>query len=79
MAIVYILINCDPGSEQSVIKQLEDIDAIKEAEMVYGVYDILVKAEMETTELLSAAIGERIRRINLVRSTITLVCIEGRE
>ncbi len=79
MAIVYILINCDPGSEQSVIKQLEDIDGIIEAKMIYGVYDILVKAEMKTAELLSAVIGERIRRINKVRSTITLVCIEGRE
>ena len=79
MVIAYVLINCDPGSEQSIIKQLEDIDAIKEAEMVYGVYDILVKAETKTTELLSAVIGERIRRINKVRSTITLMCVEGEE
>ena len=79
MAIGYVLISCDLGSEQSVIKQLEDIDSIKEAKMVYGVYDILVKVEMKTPGLLSAVIGERIRRINKVRSTITLMCIEGQE
>ncbi len=79
MAIAYVLINCDPSSEQSVIKQLEDIDGVKEAEMIYGVYDILVKAEMKTPELLSAVIGERIRRINKVRSTVTLMCVEGQE
>ena len=79
MAIGYVLLNCDLGSEQSVIKQLEDIDGIKEAKVIYGVYDILVKVEMKTPELLSVVIGERIRGINQVRSTITLMCVEGQE
>jgi len=75
----FLLINCDLGSEEFVVKQLGDIGGVKEVQFTYGVYDILVKVETEALESLRALIIERIRRINKIRSTITLMCIEGQE
>jgi len=75
----FLLINCDLGSEEFVAKQLGGISGVREVQFTYGVYDILAKVEMEALESLKAIIIERIRRIKKVRSTITLMCIEGQE
>ena len=56
MPTAYVLINCDLGSEEEIIKELKKLPEAVEVSGVYGVYDIIGKirsdsiASMEFTE-----------------------------
>jgi len=77
MAEAYILINCEIGSEEEVITALKNIDSIKEVHGTFGAYDILAKIESPTVEALREIITWKIRKIAHIRSTLTLMGIEG--
>jgi DNA-binding Lrp family transcriptional regulator len=77
MAIAYILINCELGSEESIIQQLKSIDGVVEVHGTFGAYDILTKIESTTVEILREIITWKIRKIDQIRSTLTLMGIEG--
>lgn len=77
MATAFVLINCELGSEQSIIQQLRGIDGLKEVHGTFGAYDILAKIESDTIEKLRETITWKIRKIERIRSTITLMGIEG--
>lgn len=77
MATAYVLINCDLGSEQKVIDQIKPMDGIREVKGVFGAYDILAKIETTTAEQLRETITWKIRKIDRIRSTLTLMGIEG--
>ena len=72
MEILYILINCDLGSEVDIINEFMKIPEVKEVRGTYGVYDIFVKLQGETKESLENVITNKIRRIPKIRSTVTL-------
>jgi len=77
MAEAYILINCEIGSEEQVITALKTIDGIKEVHGTFGAYDILAKIESAQVEDLRETITWKIRKIAKIRSTLTLMGIEG--
>ena len=77
MATAYILINCELGSEELIIQQLKNIDDISEVSGTFGAYDILTKIESSTVETLREIITWKIRKIDHIRSTLTLMGIEG--
>ena len=77
MAEAYILINCEIGSEEQVITALKNIDSIKEVHGTFGAYDILAKIEAPQVEDLRETITWKIRKIDKIRSTLTLMGIEG--
>jgi DNA-binding Lrp family transcriptional regulator len=77
MPSAYVLINCDLGSEDAVIKEISALKGVKEVKGTYGVYDIVVKVEGESMEELKDTITWKIRRMPKVRSTVTLIVIEG--
>ena len=75
MASAYLLLNVETGSEVDVIKSLEPLKEVKEARMVYGVYDLVVRVETETMEELKNAVSWTIRRLDKVRSTMTMIVV----
>ena len=77
MAEAYILINCEIGSEEQVITALKNIDSVKEVHGTFGAYDILAKIESLEVEDLRETITWKIRKIDKIRSTLTLMGIEG--
>jgi len=77
MAIAYVLINCELGSEESIIQQLKSLDGVVEVHGTFGAYDILAKIESSTVEVLRETITWKIRKIDRIRSTLTLMGIEG--
>jgi len=77
MAIAYILLNCELGSEESIIQQLKNIDGVSEVCGTFGAYDILTKIESPTVEALREIITWKIRKIGQIRSTLTLIGVEG--
>lgn len=77
MPSAYVLINCDLGSEEEIIREMKKIEGVKEVEGTYGVYDIIAKVESDNMEKLKNIITWKIRRMPKVRSTVTLIVIEG--
>jgi len=75
METLYILINCDLGSEVDIINELMKIPEVKEVRGTYGVYDIFVKLQGETKETMESVVTNKIRRIAKIRSTVTLTPI----
>lgn len=79
MATAYVLINCELGSEESVISELKSMDDVVEVHGTFGAYDILAKVESEQVEKLRETITWKVRKIPKIRSTLTLMGIEGQE
>lgn len=73
MERAYVLINCDTGHEESIIKELKKMDSIKEIHGTLGVYDIIAKVESENQEKLKEAIIGDIRKLTNIKSTLTLM------
>ena len=77
MIKAYVLANCEIGSEISVIDELKSIPDVKEAHGILGAYDIVAEIESSSREELQKTISLRVRQIPKIRSTLTLVEIEG--
>ena len=77
MAKAYVLINCDLGSEDKIISDLRKLEHIKDAVGTFGAYDIVAKIEAETSEQLREAVTWKIRKMDKVRSTLTLMEVVG--
>lgn len=76
MAIAYVLINCDMGSEESVIDDLKSIIGVKNVSGIFGAYDIIAEVETPTVDKLRETITMKIRKIAGTRSTLTLMAVD---
>jgi len=79
MTTAYVFMNCDIGSEKAVIQLLKGLEEVKEVHGVFGVYDIIAKVEADITEKLHETITLKIRKMEKIRSTLTLMDTEGQE
>ena len=73
LATAFVLINAEIGAETEVLKGLKDVNEVKEAHLVYGVYNIIARIETETTQELKDIISWKIRHLDKVRSTLTMI------
>jgi len=76
MAIAFVLINTELGQGSYVEKALAQIEKISESYPIYGVYDYIVKLETQSMDELKDLISNKIRRIQYIRATLTLIVIE---
>ena len=83
MPTAYVLLNSDLGSDESIINEVKQIlvdeDIAYEVQGVYGVYDIVLKLSSDNAEKLCAIITNKVRKINKVQSTLTMMVIEEQE
>ena len=77
MAQAYVLLNCELGAEEEIIAKLKEFENVKEVHGTFGAYDITVKLEAETTEKLRETITQNLRKMDKIRSTLTLTVVEG--
>ena len=76
MKIAYVLLNVELGQGNQVVPVLEEVEHVTEIYSVYGVYDYVVKIEAESMTELKEVIMSKIRRINGVRSSLTLITFD---
>ncbi len=74
MESAYIMINCELGSEETIIEHLKSIPGVKEVKGVLGNYDILAKVQALSIESLRDIITFQIRKIPQIHSTTTVMC-----
>lgn len=69
----YVLLNTELGKEPEVIKAMKGAMEVKNIYSLYGIYDVIVEVEAETMEKVKEVVFNRIRRLDNVKSTITLI------
>lgn len=74
--VAFLLINTETASENEVLKALKKVNGVREAYSVYGVYDIIAKIQAETMDELKNLVKRHIRRLDKVRSTLTMIATE---
>ncbi len=79
MISAYVLINCDIGSGEDIISHLKTIDGVKEVHVTFGAYDIITTIESDNEETLRDTIAWKIRKIERIRATLTLMVIASQE
>jgi len=80
----YVLINSDLGTDESIISKIKEIlkdekDVEFTTQGVYGIYDIVLKISSDNTDILRNIITYKIRKINNVQSTLTMMVVEEQE
>jgi DNA-binding Lrp family transcriptional regulator len=76
MPLAFVFINAEIGSEDEVLKELRAMEQVKEAYLVYGVYDIVAMVEAETMDKLREVIASKVRKLKWITSTLTMMVIE---
>lgn len=84
MSIAFVLTNTELNSDMEIIGKIKDIlasekDIEYEIQGVYGIYDIVLKISSNNEKKLRAIITNKIRKIDNVQSTLTMMVIEEQE
>jgi len=69
----FVLVNAELGYEEEVIREIRKLADVKEAHLVYGMYDIIVKVEGLSVEKVKETVNSKIRKMDKIRSTLTMI------
>jgi len=75
MSIGYLLVSTEPGHAESVLEKLKKIDAVEEAYLSYGTYDIITKIKTDNMDGLKDIVIN-VRLLPKVRATQTMVVMD---
>ena len=71
----YVLVVTDPGKTRQVVEAIRKIPGIVEMHEVMGPYDIVAEIEVANLQDIPPILGERIRTIEGIQSTTSLVTL----
>ena len=72
MAIGYVLINVQPGTEHSVYEAVKSLPHVTDATVLFGDHDLIVKLEADALATIAKSVVEHIRSVEGVVNTKTL-------
>ena len=75
MPTAFVFINTEPASMLEVLKKIRAVEGVEEAEMLYGIFDIVVKVKTVTMDQLKHIITYKIRAIANVLTTNTQLVV----
>ncbi len=78
-AQAYVVIHCDKGEEYNILKNLSHIPEVKEADVVFGYYDVICRIEASEYKILENVITKAIRSLPNLRTSMTLNIIKEQE
>jgi len=73
--MAYVLVNTEEFDVQ-LMKALRKIKGVEEAYPLYGVYDIIARTKADTMDEIKE-IHSKIRKLDRVRQTLTMIAHEG--
>ena len=76
MPKAFVLMNAELGSEDSIVSELKKLEGVNVVYQVYGVYDIVAQVEADTMEKVKETITSKLRKLNGVKSTLTMIVME---
>ena len=75
----YVVFHCEKGEEYPTLKNLCKIPEIKEADVVFGYYDVICRVESSSEEVLQDVITRAIRGLPNLKTSMTLNIIKEQE
>lgn len=69
----FVLINTELGQEATVVNALENVQGINDVNALYGIYDVIAEVEAESMDKVKEIVFNNIRRLDSVKTTITLI------
>jgi DNA-binding Lrp family transcriptional regulator len=79
LARAYVVIHCDNGEEYPTLKNLSHIPEVKEADVVFGFYDVICKIEASDEKILDHILTKAIRSLPHIKTSMTLKIINEQE
>jgi DNA-binding Lrp family transcriptional regulator len=79
IAQAYVVIHCDKGEEYTILKNLTHIPEVKEADVVFGYYDVICRLEAPEYKILENVITKAIRSLPHLKTSMTLNIIKEQE
>jgi DNA-binding Lrp family transcriptional regulator len=77
MTSAFLLINCDFPFAGDVITELEKLPEIIDIYKLHGKYDVIARVKSDDEETLNEIMKARIRKIDKIKSTLTMIIVEG--
>jgi DNA-binding Lrp family transcriptional regulator len=75
MPTAFVFITTQPHAMPVVLENVRSIEGVLEAEMVYGIFDIVAKVQTDTMEQLKQIVTFKIRMLANVLKTDTLLVV----
>jgi len=75
----YVVFHCEKGQEYATLKNLCKISEIKDADVVFGLYDIVCRIESSSEVVLQDTITRAIRKLPEIKTSMTLNIIKEQE
>ena len=79
MIVSYTLARILPAQDKAVYKELTALDVVKGVVLAYGVFDMMITIETENIDELDHIVFNKIRKIEGIVSTTTLIGAEKKE
>ena len=76
MAKAYVLLKVKPGHERNIVKALKDLPEIEVINELYGEWDIITRVSVTNIDALDALLSEKMRLIEGVTLTSTMIVAE---
>lgn len=69
----YILVSVIPGNERDIFDHLSDLPNIKDAHILFGEWDIILKVEAESPEQIEKFVIDDVRTMEGIELTSTMI------
>jgi len=76
MVKAYVLLDAKPGFERNIVKELKDLTQVEVINELYGEWDIIIRVAVDQMNDLDTLLSERIRKIEGVTLTSTMIVAE---
>ncbi len=73
MVTAYVLIATTIGEEKTVAEELEKLEEVELADILYGEWDIILRVNVKDLTELDTFLTKKIRRMKNVKLTSTLI------
>jgi DNA-binding Lrp family transcriptional regulator len=70
----YILLNVDMSSQNDVFQTIKTMDEALEVHVIFGAFDIIIKAEFRNNNHLSNFVVDKLKNLKGVLETQTNIC-----
>ncbi len=72
--VAFIMLKVRSDSTREVLEKVRSFKEVKQAHIIFGAYDMIVKAEFDNNEELSKFVVDKLKALDGVIDTATNVC-----
>jgi DNA-binding Lrp family transcriptional regulator len=76
MVLAYIMVRVDAGKERDVAGKVKKMSEVKEANIIYGEWDLVIKINVKNVEEITAFVVDKLRHLKEVKLTSTMIVAE---